>query len=77
MLERITKNYHEYQANISNPSMEDVGKQYYDFMTHVESHKKRTKSFAWTDRIRIQAAVMTWKFSERLSSIAGTFKPSR
>jgi hypothetical protein len=46
-------------------------------MTRVESHKEKTKSFAWTDRIRVQAAVMTWKFSERLSSIAGTFKPSR
>jgi glycosyltransferase involved in cell wall biosynthesis len=77
LLEKITKNYRKYQTSICNPSMEDVGKRYYDFMTRVESHKEKTKSFAWTDRIRVQAAVMTWKFSERLSSIAGTFKPSR
>jgi glycosyltransferase involved in cell wall biosynthesis len=77
LLEKITKNYCEYQANIYNPSMENVGKRYYDFMTRVESDKEKTTSFAWTDRIRVQAAVMTWKFSERFSSIAGTFKPSK
>jgi glycosyltransferase involved in cell wall biosynthesis len=77
LLEKITKNYHEYQTSIHNPPMENVGKQYYDFMTRVESGKEKTKSFAWTDRIRVQAAVFGWKFSEQISNIAGTFKPSK
>jgi len=77
LLEKITKNYHKYQTNIHNPSMEDVGKRYYGFMTRVESDKEKTTSFAWTGRIRVQAAVVAWKLSERLSNIAGTFKPSK
>ncbi len=69
LLDKITKNYHEYQTNIYNPSIEDVGKRYYDFMTRVESDKEKTTSFAWTGRIRVQAAVLACKLSERINSI--------
>jgi glycosyltransferase involved in cell wall biosynthesis len=69
LLEKIKKNYHRYQTNIGNPSIEDIGKRYYDFMTRVESSKGKTASFAWTTRIRVQAAVVTWKLSERINNI--------
>jgi glycosyltransferase involved in cell wall biosynthesis len=69
LLEKITKNYCEYQANIHNPLMKDVGKRYYDFMSRVVSDKEKTTSFTWTDRIRVQAAVVTWKLSERINNI--------
>jgi glycosyltransferase involved in cell wall biosynthesis len=77
LLEKIAKNYYGYQTNIYNPSIEEVGKRYYDFMTRVESAKEKPRSFDWTGRIRVQAAVAAWKLSERLSNIAGTFKSSK
>jgi glycosyltransferase involved in cell wall biosynthesis len=69
LLEKITKNYCEYQANIHNPSMEDVGKRYYDFMTRVESDKEKTTSFTWTSRICVQAAVVAWRLSSQINNI--------
>jgi glycosyltransferase involved in cell wall biosynthesis len=69
LLEKITKNYHKYQADIHNPLMEDVGKQYYDFTSRVASDRGKTISFTWTNRIRVQAAVAVWKLSERINNI--------
>jgi glycosyltransferase involved in cell wall biosynthesis len=69
LLEKITADYHGYQTNICSLSIEEVGKRYYDFMTRVESDKEKTTSFTWTSRIRVQAAVVTWKLSERINNI--------
>jgi glycosyltransferase involved in cell wall biosynthesis len=78
LLEKITKNYHKYQANIHNPSMEDIGKRYYDFMTHlyrqVQSGKQKSKSFSWMDYIIVQTAVYRWMLSERIDGIVGKFR---
>jgi glycosyltransferase involved in cell wall biosynthesis len=77
LLEKITADYHSYQANICNPSMENVGKQYYDFMAFVQSAGRRTESFDWVDRIRLRAAIAGWRFSERLGSIVAAVKSNR
>jgi hypothetical protein len=78
LLEKITKNYHKYQTDIHNPSMEDVGKRYYDFMTHlchqVQSSKQKSKSFNWMDYIIVQTAVYRWRLSERVDGIVGKFR---
>lgn len=72
LLEKITKNYLEYQTNIRNPSMEKVGKQYYDFITQVhcqvQSLKQKTKPFNWIGYIIVQTTIYRWKLSERISS---------
>jgi len=72
LLDKITKNYHKYQANIHNPSIEDVGKRYYDFITRIESDNEKTKSLTWTDRLHVQAAVLAWKLSMRINNIKRT-----
>lgn len=77
LLEKITKNYHKYQINIRNPSMEEVGKQYYDFMTDVyeqiQSGKQKLKPFGQMGYFRIQTAIFLWKLSERISGITAKF----
>jgi glycosyltransferase involved in cell wall biosynthesis len=74
LLDKITADYHSYQANICNPSMEEVGKRYYDFMARVQSAGERTESFGWVDSVRLRAAVARWRFSERLGNIAAALK---
>lgn len=58
LLEKIIKNYHQYQANIAVPSIEEVGEQYYDFMTEVynkvQSGRQKNKSFGLMDYITVQ-----------------------
>lgn len=58
LLEKIIKNYHEYQANITVPSIEEVGRQYYDFMTEVynkvQSGRQKNKSFGLMGYITVQ-----------------------
>ncbi len=57
LLEKIIQNYHEYQANIAVPSIEEVGRQYYDFMTEVynkvQSGRQKNKSFGLMDYIAV------------------------
>ncbi len=73
LLEKITNYYPEYQTNIHNISMKDVGKQYYDFITRVVSEKGKTTPFNWTNRFRVQASVAVWKLSERINDIGRIF----
>ncbi|MDD5327107.1 MAG: glycosyltransferase [Phycisphaerae bacterium] len=77
LLEKITGNYHKYQTGIHNPSMEDVGKRYYDFIVRVQSAGEKVKSFSWVDRIRLRAAIAGLRFSERLGGIAAAVGSSR
>jgi glycosyltransferase involved in cell wall biosynthesis len=74
LLEKIAKNYYEYQANICNPSIEKIGKRYYDFITQVQSGRQQTKSFTWLDYIRVRMVIFSWRFSECISGIIGKFK---
>lgn len=78
LLEKTAKNYHKYQANIRNPSMEEVGKRYYDFICRVRHQLKpgrgKIQSFRWLDYIRIRALVLLWKLSGRAGSIIEKFK---
>jgi len=58
LLEKIIKNYHQHQANIAVPSIEEVGEQYYYFMTEVynkvQSGRQKNKSFGLMDFITVQ-----------------------
>jgi glycosyltransferase involved in cell wall biosynthesis len=77
LLEKIREDYHQYQANIHNPPLEDIGKRYYDFMASVESNKEKATPLGWMDRLRLQAAITGWRFSERLNSILTAAGASR
>lgn len=78
LLEKITKNYHEYQANIRNPSMKEVGEKYYDFTTQVyhqiQSGKQKLKSFRWTHYIMFQTAIHRLRLLTRIRSTIEKFK---
>lgn len=73
LLEKIVKNYTTYQANINNPSIEDVGKQYYDFIAQTYSRfqedGKKHKSFKWFGYTKFMILTACCKFSDRLSRI--------
>jgi glycosyltransferase involved in cell wall biosynthesis len=71
LLEKITADYHGYQANIKNPSMEKVGKRYYDFITEVQTSKQKMKSYGWMGYIRVRAEILKWKLSERIGNLIG------
>lgn len=77
LIEKITKSYDEYQANICNPPMQEVGKRYYDFMTEVyrqvQSDKQKMKSFRKMDYIMLQTTIYRWRLSERISGITRKF----
>lgn len=77
LLEKITADYQKYQAGISNPSIEEVGKRYYDFMAQVQSVGESKKSFGWINRLCVRAAVLGWKLSEKLGGITTGLKSSR
>jgi glycosyltransferase involved in cell wall biosynthesis len=78
LLEKIAKNYNKYQANICNPSMKEVGEQYYDFMTQVhhqvQSGRQKRKSFRWMDYIMVQTTIYRCRLSTRIHSIVEKFK---
>jgi len=69
LLEKIKKNYHKYQADISNPSIEDIGKRYYDFMLSAKLDKKRTKTSAWKNCLYIRTTIIACTLSERINNI--------
>jgi glycosyltransferase involved in cell wall biosynthesis len=71
LLEKITADYHSYQANIKNPSMEEVGKRYYDFITEVWASKQRMESYGWMNYIRVKAEILKWRLSECIGDLVG------
>lgn len=73
LLEKIVINYTTYQANINNPSIEEVGKQYYGFIAQTYSRfqedNAKHKSFKWFDYAKFAILTACCKFSGRLSRI--------
>jgi glycosyltransferase involved in cell wall biosynthesis len=71
LIEKITTDYYGYQANIKNPSMEEVGKRYYDFITEVLASKQIMNSYGWMVYARVKAEILKWRFSERIGNLVG------
>jgi len=73
LLEKIADNYEQYQADISNPSIDDVGKQYYDFMSCIyqktHSDSREVKHFGPLSYARVMATIYRWRITERIDSI--------
>jgi glycosyltransferase involved in cell wall biosynthesis len=70
LLEKITNNYKGYQANINNPSIEDVGKKYYDFITHSYGQsglpERKHGSFGWLGYVKFRMLVSYYRLAGRL-----------
>lgn len=73
ILEKIVKNYTTYQSNINNPSIQDVGKQYYDFIAQTYSRFQddgtKHKSFKRFDYAKFVILTACCKFLDRLNRI--------
>lgn len=71
LVEKVTNNYYQYQANIHNPSMKKVGEQYYDFICfvyeQVQSGKSRVKSFGVIAYARVILTIYLWKLSTQMA----------
>lgn len=73
VLEKITNRYELYQSGIQNPPLEEVSRQYYDFMSRVyqqmKPDQKGGNSFRLFDYIRVRVAILYWKFLGRICRI--------
>jgi glycosyltransferase involved in cell wall biosynthesis len=69
LLDKITGNYRWYQKNISVPAIEQIGRQYYDFVEYVCLNKKKDKTLAIWDYLGVYKAIIGCKISERLSGL--------
>jgi glycosyltransferase involved in cell wall biosynthesis len=77
LLDKIANRYADYQAAISMPSADEVGKQYYDFISYVyrqlQNSATELKRFGWPGYIRVMATIYRWKLAERMSTTVGRF----
>jgi glycosyltransferase involved in cell wall biosynthesis len=65
LLEKIENRYAKYQAAISNPSIDQVGKQYYDFINEVRHRIKirlcKRRSFGLIAYARLSSILREWR----------------
>jgi len=65
LIEKIAGRYAQYQAAISNPPMEQVGKQYYDFINEVrrgiKSRQLKRRSFGLIAYARLNSILREWR----------------
>jgi glycosyltransferase involved in cell wall biosynthesis len=73
LLEKIIRDYAGYQANIANPTIEQIGKQYCDFLTRVyclcEDGQFSRRAFRYIDYCKIRTAILFYKFYERVNAV--------
>ena len=81
LLEEIVDNYHHFQTNIRNPSIDQVGREYYDFIADVyeriRADEKTRKKFGRIGSLIVDATIFRWRLSERLNGIARRFLPHK
>ena len=81
LLDKIANRYADYQAAISVPLVNEVGKQYYDFISHVHQQVRNNtierKRFGWVSFTMVMAAIYRWKLTERVSAKVGRFIKSK
>ena len=77
LIKKIAQSYEEYQARINLPSMEGVGKAYYDFMYSIYETVQRgeyvPKRLTWTGYFRVMWSLWLWKGHERLTGMLNRF----
>ena len=75
LLEKISKDYKSYQNNIKNPSIQVVGKQYYDFIRQVSYEisliKQGEKQFSRIDYLILQITIL---YNKLLTHLMGILK---
>ena len=73
LIEKIAQNYEEYQAGINLPSMEEVGKAYYDFMYSIYEAVQKgeyiPKKLTLVGYFRVMCNLWLWEGHERLTGL--------
>jgi glycosyltransferase involved in cell wall biosynthesis len=81
LLDKVVNHYADYQAAISNPSADEVGKQYCDFIDYVyrqvQSGSVKRKHFGRLSYIGVMATIYRWRLSERMPGIIDRFMKSK
>lgn len=68
LLDTIAENYQQYQDNIHNPSMEQVGQAYFAFMRKVYEQKPQ-KKFGRLNYLCLIAKVLFWKIAGKVQCL--------
>ncbi|MBN1899495.1 MAG: glycosyltransferase [Spirochaetes bacterium] len=70
LLKKIVKRYSVYQKNMTLPSIEQIGKRYYDFLFQiykkVQSQRYEVKKFSLLDYLKVMATHYLWIFGEKV-----------
>ena len=73
LIEKVAQNYEEYQAGINLPSMEEVGKAYYDFMYSIYEAVQKgeyiPKKLTLVGYFRVMCNLWLWEGHERLTGL--------
>ncbi|WP_421717195.1 glycosyltransferase [Arcobacter arenosus] len=72
ILEEIVKNYEQYQQNIELPSLDEVGKKYFEFLEAIYNQQQnkqyKSKSFNLVNQLNLNYTLFFWKISEKFNS---------
>ncbi len=72
ILEEIVKNYEQYQQNIELPSLDEVGKKYFEFLEAIykqqQNKQYKSKSFNLVNQLNLNYTLFLWKISEKFNS---------
>jgi glycosyltransferase involved in cell wall biosynthesis len=73
LLDMIMDDYEKYQLNINLPIINEVGKQYYDFLEIVYNEQRNgkynSKNFILFDYISLKAMLTIWKVKDRITNL--------
>jgi len=72
-LDLIVNSYEEYQNNINLPTIDEVGKLYYEFLTSIYNEKEngsyKPKNPTLFDCLKIRSYIVLWNLEEKLYAI--------
>ncbi|SFO93759.1 glycosyltransferase [Hydrogenimonas thermophila] len=76
-IEKIVNNYENYQNNINLPTIDEVGKMYYEFLEMIYKEQQtgnyKPKKFSLVDNLVIKKTLILWKINEKIKGIISRF----
>jgi glycosyltransferase involved in cell wall biosynthesis len=73
LLDKIINNYHDYQKCILLPCIDEVGKQYYEFLSGIYKEQKNdnyiSKRFNFFNKISLKSTLIFWKLTEKWNGV--------
>ena len=69
-LDKIVDNYEQYQKNITLPTLDEIGREYYNFLQTIYEEKEnknyKVKKFSFIDYLSVKKALFIWKLSNKI-----------